>query len=255
MTFHQGWVRTSSPACSSTASPLRSHLPNAERYSVAGWGSRPRNGMRFGTGRPGSVISGRSGSGTGSSSGTPLPPREARLPLRDDGRDRLDRDHSEAVLLEAGCPERLAHLATGLGQPERDPPLPQRVVELLQELRPREVDHRAGPQEEDRELHAFPPRVEELEETVPNVLDVEVEESGLAPEDEDTGDPLVLGVANDVREVVGPPHPAELRRPGPRAPLEEQHERQHDADEDAPQEARAEDAEDRGDGDAELSAA
>ena len=84
------------------------------------------------------------------------------------------------------------------------------------------------------------------------MLDVEVEEGGLGAEDEDVGEPLVLGVPDHVGEVVRSGHAAELRGARPGAPAQDQQQGDHDADQDAPQEAGAEDAEERGDGHAEL---
>ena len=128
-------------------------------------------------------------------------------------------------------------------------------MELLEELRAGEVDAGARAEEEDREPHALPPRVQQLVEAVPDVLHVEVEEGGLGAEDEDVGEPLVLGVPDHVGEVVRAAHAAELRGARPGGAPQDQQQRDHDADQDAPQEAGAEHAEERGDGHAELASA
>jgi hypothetical protein len=65
------------------------------------------------------------------------------------------------VVLEAPSAQRLADLSAGLGEPEADAALVQGVVELLEQLHPREVHTRAHAHEEDDEAHGVAPRGEE----------------------------------------------------------------------------------------------
>ena len=142
----------------------------------------------------------------------------------------------------AQTPQRFANGPVRFGQAELDALLEERGVQVGQQFGAGEVHVGTLPMKKISSRGRRGPRVQERRQLVPHVIDVEVEERPLVPHDQHVGDPFVLRVALEIREIRRAGDAADLGHPRTRGAMDQQDDRQRDAEQHAVQEARTEHA-------------
>ena len=142
----------------------------------------------------------------------------------------------------AQTPQRFAHGPVRFGQAELDALLEKRRTQVGQQFGAGEVHVGDTAHEEDHQPGRRGLRVQERRQLVPHVIDVEVEERPLVPRDQHVGDPFVLRVALEIREIRRAGNPSDLGHARTRGAMDQQDDRQRNAEQHAVQETRAEHA-------------
>ena len=97
-------------------------------------------------------------------------------------------------------PKQIANRGMGLNQPQNDSARREFRMQRPQHPGARKIDRRRGWEITNNEAQRFSLSFYAIEHDSEHVVDIEVDESGLHPESEDTGNSLIIFVAGEIRE-------------------------------------------------------
>ena len=106
---------------------------------------------------------------------------------------------TNSILCSFG-PKQVANRGMGLNQPQSDSARREFRMQRQQHLGARKIDRRRGWEITNNEDQRFSLSFYAIEHDSEHVVDIEVDESGLHPESEDTGNSLIILMAGEIRE-------------------------------------------------------